>query len=281
MKKVGITGASGFVGTHLCKRLEELGYQVISSDANLDNEMPNFEACDHIIHLAALTFVPDSWKEPLKFYKTNTLGTAHVLEAARAAKIPMTYISSYVYGLPHYLPIDEQHMTSPASPYMQSKLMAEQLCEFYRDNFDLEICILRPFNLYGAGLADKFLIPLICQQVLDKEKTQVTLRSLSPKRDYVHIQDLVEAIAKSVENTNSETINIASGESYSVAELANMIMEIAEIQKEVVSTSQIRPNEIMDTKASINKAKEILGWQPNIKIEDGIRKIISEMQDNS
>ncbi|MCH2023547.1 MAG: NAD(P)-dependent oxidoreductase [Saprospiraceae bacterium] len=278
MDKIGLTGADGFVGTHLVKRLKNEGYDLLISDCNLNHHIPSFEDCKHVIHLAALTFVPQSWEQPNLFYQTNTVGTAHVLEAVRKANIPLTYISSYVYGNPQYLPIDEEHELIPSNPYMQSKIMAEEICNFYRENFDLEICILRPFNLYGSGLSKKFLIPLICEQVLDKNKKKIHLRSLTPKRDYIHIDDLISAILKSIKRPNSESINIASGDSYNVKEIAEMIMNICSIHKEIVSDGTIRLNEIMDTKADISLAKKVLDWKPQVKIETGIEKIISEMK---
>ena len=244
MKKIGLTGAKGFVGSHLVKRLEKEGYSVEISDCNLDISIPDFNNCRHVIHLAAKTFVPDSWEKPHLFYQTNTIGTAHVLESVRESKIPLTFISSYVYGNPEYLPIDEKHPLSPANPYMQSKIIAEQLCDFYRKNFDIPICILRPFNIYGAGLSGKFLIPLICEQVLDNSIKKINLRSLTPKRDYIHIDDLISSIIKTIEYPNSKTINIASGTSYSVKELAEKIMDIAAIRKPVSSDGTVRANEI-------------------------------------
>lgn len=280
-KKIGLTGASGFVGTHLAQRLEELGYKLLLSKVNINEHIPNFEGCSHIVHLAAKVFVPDSWEHPHHFYQTNVLGTAHVLEAARKENIPVTFISSYVYGIPNYLPIDEKHPLTPANPYMQSKIMGEDLCHFYRKNFNLPICILRPFNLYGLGLDAKFLIPLICEQVLDKTTNQLELRALTPKRDYIYITDLVEAIVQSIILPNSETINIASGTSYSVKELAELIMRIAGVDKKIISTEEARPNEIMDTKADIQLAKKTLNWQPTISIEQGIKKIISSLKSNT
>lgn len=279
-KKIGLTGASGFVGSHLVQHLEKLGYEIDATPVDLNSNIPNFESCDHVIHLAAKTFVPDSWEHPHHFYQTNMLGTAHVLEAVRKANVPMTFISSYVYGAPNYLPIDEQHPLTPANPYMQSKIIGEQLCGFYRKNFNLPICILRPFNLYGPGLGAKFLISIICQQVLDKTTDIVALRALDPKRDYVYIDDLIGAIIQSIRVQNSETINIASGQSYSVKELALMVMDIAGIQKEIVSTQEARPNEIMDTQADIRLAKKILDWQPTIDIQNGIANIVASLVEN-
>jgi nucleoside-diphosphate-sugar epimerase len=277
-KKIGITGAGGFVGKHLTKKLSEVGYQWEASAVDLDKEAPNFNSCDHVLHLAARTFVPDSWETPVSFYQTNTLGTARVLDSIHQAGASMTFISSYVYGIPQYLPIDEQHSTTPANPYMQSKILGEQLCQFYANNFNIPICILRPFNLYGAGLGDKFLIQLICKQVLDPNISEVSLRSLAPKRDYVYIDDLVTAIIASIDMTESATINIASGKSYSVEELVHIVMDIAGIHKPIVSTAQPRPNEIMDTKAAIDLAKKHLNWSPKVDMNTGIKEILKQMQ---
>jgi nucleoside-diphosphate-sugar epimerase len=280
-KRIAVTGSNGFIGRHLCKALMAGDMEVIPltrETVNLDFEIPSLQDADHVVHLAALSYVPQSWKDPTSFYQTNVMGTLHVLEAARKRGIPVTHISSYVYGQPEYLPIDENHPLKAENPYMQSKIFAEQACEFYKKNFDLQVCIMRPFNLYGEGQRSNFLIPLILSQVLDSKKEDVLLESLTPKRDYVHVSDLVGAIILNIKKPSNCIFNIASGQSYSVLEVTELIMQEAGIRKKIIGGQKERPNEINDTKGNIEKARLVLKWNPETDMRLGIGKILKELQ---
>jgi len=158
MKKILITGSGGFIGKALVKRLSGMEYAVTGFDL-ADGDIAEEGALTHlekedifyVFHLAGKTFVPESWSNPFLFYRTNVLGTANVLEFCRKTGAGLTYVSSYLYGKPEYLPVDEKHPVKAYNPYSHSKLVAEELCRYYREQFPLGISILRPFNVYGPG----------------------------------------------------------------------------------------------------------------------------------
>ena len=274
MKKIiSITGANGFVGRHLEEKLRQKGHELVlfnRPQIQIEKEVPDFSGTEYVVHLAARTFVPDSWKHSTDFFACNVKGTENVLKGARLAGLPVIFLSSYVYGWPLYLPIDEEHRTQALNPYMHSKILAEDLCLSYRDNFGMKICILRPFNIYGPGQALNFLIPKIYDQATDPSVNEILLNGLTPKRDYLHVWDLVEAIAKVIEQPCNTTLNIASGRSHTVIEVAEMILKIVHVQKPIRTSGDSRLNEIEDTKASIQKAWEFLKWQPQYTIETGL-----------
>jgi nucleoside-diphosphate-sugar epimerase len=279
MSKILVTGANGFVGKMLCKALKVLNHDVIelkSSDGNiiLDETWNKIPSTDIVIHLAAKTFVPDSWKNPELFLQTNTLGTVLALEYCRKHGARMVFISSYLYGNPSSLPINELAPLAIPNPYALSKKAAEDYCRFYADSYKVNLVIIRPFNLYGYGQSDNFLIPEIILQVLNGNKVQV--KDLEPKRDYIYIDDFIEAIIRCIDSQRFEIFNIGSGESYSVAELIQMVQSICGTQLPVISSNEKRPAEIMNTIADISKAKELLHWTPTTSMFNGINAIIQQ-----
>jgi nucleoside-diphosphate-sugar epimerase len=165
--KILITGSNGFLGRVLSSQLIINGeYDVKLFDINDGNIFDyDFSSCGvkHICHLAARTFVPQSWEEPFDYYKVNFLGTLNILEYCRKHKTSMTFISTYMYGAPHYLPIDENHPREAHSVYNHTKLLAEDTCEFYSKHYNSSITVLRLFNVYGIRQRQDFLIPSIIQ----------------------------------------------------------------------------------------------------------------------
>jgi nucleoside-diphosphate-sugar epimerase len=185
------------------------------------------------------------------------------------------FLSSYLYGNPRELPIAENAPISVTNPYALSKKLAEEVCEFYADRLGVSVMILRPFNAYGPGQKEPFLIPSIIGQV--KRGGPVRVQDLEPKRDYVYIADLVEAIASSVNLRYSfNVINVGSGVSHSVADVIQIIQDITGRKLEIKASGERRPNEVMDTVADISKAKEVLGWTPRWTISQGIKAILAE-----
>jgi nucleoside-diphosphate-sugar epimerase len=157
---------------------------------------------------------------------------------------------------------------------MHSKILAESVCKFYSDNFDVKVNIIRPFNIYGPGQSDRFLIPEIILQTLSKAE-EIKVQDLSPKRDFVYIDDLIDAIILSLNTEgNYNILNIGSGESYSVKEIIDLIQKIANTNKPVISNDNIRKNEIPDVIADISFAKEKLNWNPKFSFEDGLKKLV-------
>jgi len=277
-KKVLVTGAEGFVGRHLVKALPRAGFEPVpytAADGDITDCDIRAENIFHVIHLAALTFVPRSWEEPKAFYRVNVQGTANVLEYCRHNACGLTLMSTYVYGVPEYLPVDERHPLRPNSPYNHSKFLAEQLCAFYHQAFSCNITIFRPFNIYGSGQSGYFLIPEIIGQLLDSAKPEVRLQNLAPKRDYVHVDDVVRALLLSVgANSGLRTYNLGSGTSWSVEELANLAMKAAGVHKPLVGAGQERRNEVMDIRADISLAMRELNWQPVVSIDEGLGEMI-------
>jgi nucleoside-diphosphate-sugar epimerase len=275
-----ITGGRGFMGKALVKRLQDANHQVFIFDlneGNISNETAlNIyldKKIEHIFHLAARSYVPDSWKEPYDFYNVNVLGTLNALEFARKINCSITVISSYVYGVPLYNPIDEQHPLHAFNPYAQSKILAEQLCDFYSKNFGLRITILRPFNLYGPGQASHFLIPTIINMIVSDEYKTIDVLDDRPKRDYVFMDDLIEALMLILKGGKG-VFNIGSGRSISVREMIEIAQKLTNTHKTIVSKNVERPNEVMDTIANIQKIKKEFGWEPQTSIESGLMKCI-------
>lgn len=279
IKSVLVTGAKGFIGKNLVQKLlNQKIFKVIEfdiEDGDIANQEFQYEEIDHIIHLAGKTYVPDSWKFPFNFYRTNFLGTINILELCRKLNCPLTYISAYVYGEPEYLPIDENHPLKAANPYMHSKLQAESACSFYATNYDVPITVVRPFNIYGPNQSPNFLIPKIIDQVKSKSN-EIKVFSLDSKRDYIYIDDFTEAIIKAIDlNIDYQVLNIGSGKSYSVKEIIDFCQDIAGTNKKVISENINRKNEIMDVFADIKKAVNVLKWNPSFSIKEGLKETIN------
>lgn len=275
---IAVTGSSGFIGKNLCELLKSKNYEVIEidiekgmniEDSSVLDSLPNY---DYIVHLAAKSFVPASFNNPYDFYKTNIVGTLNVLESARKRKSKVIFISSYLYGSPEYLPVDEMHRLAPHNPYANSKLLGEKLCEAYYNDFGVPITIFRPFNIYGKGQNENFLIPTIKNQLENKE---IKLLDSKPKRDYIHISDVVAAIHCSIETELSgfECYNIGSGQSYSVEYIAESLIKINNSKANLVFSNEERKNEVLDCYANINKTVSMLNWKPNKSLFDGLKEI--------
>ncbi|MEK9285543.1 NAD(P)-dependent oxidoreductase [Bradyrhizobium sp. ISRA442] len=280
-----VTGASGFVGRALVDRLRQRGATVIGlSTANGDIADPatlrshQTASIDRIIHLAARTFVPQSWSDPADFHRVNTSGTLNVLEFCRERRIPLTYVSAYVYGQPIEQPIKEDHPLVPNNPYALSKVLAEAACEFYARVHSLPVTVVRPFNIYGAGQDPHFLIPTILRQVLWAD--EISVQDLAPRRDYLYIGDLLELLETTpLAPPGYNVYNAGTGVSLSVADVIAAAQAEAGTSKPVRSDQTRRAQEIGDTRACIEKARTELGWTPRHGFRDGIRIVIGTMKE--
>lgn len=277
--KIAVTGSSGFIGSHLVPRLRKDGHEVleISRSKGLDitdwNSVMDLEPCEVIVHLAAKTFVPDSFDNPAEFYKVNYTATLHALELARKWKARVIYMSSYFYGPPQYLPVDEKHPLNPHNPYAQSKMQSEQLCEAYSRDFGVPCIAFRLFNIYGPGQTGNFLIPEILEKI--KKGGIITLKDPRPKRDFIHVEDVVEAIIAGLNCTEFkfEVINLGTGNSVSVSEVIDAIQEHSPIKFEVNFTHEYRKNEVLDSLCCTKAYEMLFGKKSWINLHAGIASL--------
>jgi nucleoside-diphosphate-sugar epimerase len=280
--RILVTGANGFIGSYLIKTLERQGHTIFShtiEDGNItsSNSLDKFERIDHVFHLAAKTSVPESWDNSYTYFDVNVMGTVNVLEFCRKKGCSLTQMSTYVYGEPQYLPVDEKHPVVGISPYHESKIVCEQLCSFYSERFNIKIVVLRPFNVYGKGQDKNFLIPKILGQVLDSNVEQISVMDLEPKRDYVYIEDLVNAMTATMHSQQLFSIyNVGSGVSTSVEDVILSALQVTGIQKPYISTQEKRRIEISDCVADISKLQQDFNYSPQYSLQLGIKKWLRE-----
>jgi nucleoside-diphosphate-sugar epimerase len=277
-KRILVTGAEGFIGRRLVTALDEKGFEVVpltKKDGDIATLAIDAQEIDHVFHLAAKTFVPDSWVHPADFYRTNVMGTLQVLEFCRKSKCGLTFNSTYVYGRQDKMPIGEDARLQAPSPYHQSKILAEDLCRFYAEKNNVNVTILRPFNIYGPGQKDTFLIPKLVQQVTDTTNESVEVLDLAPKRDYLHVDDLIAALLLTIETKGFAIYNVGSGTSLSVADVIEKMFSVSGGRKKVVSRKVERPAEIPEAVADISKITQEIKWHPAISFEQGIQQLIS------
>lgn len=277
MSSVLVTGAAGFIGKHVVARLRAGGQDVIecghpAGDIADRATWRSFPRADVVVHLAAKSFVPKSWDAPGLFMRTNLLGTIEALEYCRAHGARLIFPSSYMYGDAAVQPISEDTALVAKNPYALSKKLAEETCAFFADRYSLQVIVLRPFNIYGPGQSDAFLVPTIVNQLTTG--TAIRVKDLEPRRDYVYVIDVVEAMVKAMgAGTGSGVFNIGSGTSHSVAELIRTIQDVWGTDLPVHSEGMRRKDEIMDTVADITRAGRELGWTPRFTLREGIEHL--------
>ena len=275
-----VTGGTGFIGAAVTAALRGRCRDVIAL-GRTDGDIVSPETLDRhrgkgitsVIHCAGRTFVPDSWKDPAGFMATNAVGTLRALEFCRAEGARLVHISAYIYGQPEKLPIAEDAPVRANNPYAFSKYVAEQTCRFHAERLGVPVTILRPFNIYGPGQRNDFLIPTIIRQVRSGPAVQV--KDLEPRRDYIFLDDLVAAILISLDRRNQglEIVNLGSGTSHSIAELIELVQSVAGTRWPVVSEKTPRISEISDVCADISHAQNLLGWKPRVSMADGIKRL--------
>jgi NAD dependent epimerase/dehydratase len=311
-RHVLVTGAGGFIGSHLAERLVQAGAQVrafvhynaLGSWGWLDHsplrgemEVAAGDICDRdsvrqampgvevVFHLAALIAIPYSYHAPLSYVRTNVEGTLNVLQAGRDLEVERIVhtSTSEVYGSARYIPIDEDHPLQGQSPYSASKIGADKLAEAYYCSFALPVTTLRPFNTYGPRQSARAVIPTIITQALTQPV--VRLGNLGPTRDLVYVADTVEGFLRVAEcpGTIGQVIHIGSGQEISIGDLARLILDLVGVEKAIVSEAQrVRPeeSEVDRLCASGRKAREIMGWQPRYTLRDGLVQTIAWMEEN-
>lgn len=274
-----ITGYRGFIGQYLCNELNSRNIEYIGIDHSDILGHDYFDGIvaekgDVLVHLANKSFVPDSWEDPAMYIETNSMGTLKVLEFCKKAKLDLIYLSSYMYGNPQYFPVDEKHPVQIMNPYAFSKKTAEDIIQYYGENFGVRYTILRPFNIYGKGQKDNFIIPILFQKFLDDTTEMVQMNDLKPKRDFVHVRDLVNAILQCSGKMNQQIYNVTSGHSVSILELAQLIKKLLNSNKEIKDLNASRKNEITDCYGTYEKIRMDIGWEPSIDLETGLKEYI-------
>jgi NAD dependent epimerase/dehydratase len=309
-KTVLITGADGFIGSHLTEYLVAQGYRVRafvyynsfnsygwldSIDPKVKAEIEFFagdirdpngvrtamEGIEEVYHLAALIAIPYSYHSPDSYVDTNIKGTLNVLQAARQLNTQRVLVTSTseVYGTAQYVPIDEKHPFQGQSPYSATKIGADRLAESFYRSFDLPVTIVRPFNTYGPRQSARAIIPTIISQLLAGVE-EIKLGDLRPTRDLVYVQDTVRgfhAIARS-EKTVGEEINIATQQEISMGELAQQLIKLINPQARIVQEEErLRPkkSEVFRLLGANEKIKQLTGWQPEWGLEKGLAETVS------
>jgi len=314
-KRVLVTGAGGFIGSHLIERLVELGAQVCAfvrynsrGDRGLLELLPPEalssievvygdlrdpyavrEACKgvHIIyHLGALIAIPYSYFHPREVVETNVLGTLNVLMAARDLAIERIVhtSTSEVYGTAQYVPINEAHPLQGQSPYSASKIGADKLAESFYRSFGLPVCVVRPFNTYGPRQSARAVIPTIITQALTQD--EVRLGDLTPRRDLTYVADTVAGfikISQAGDDVLGEEVNLGTNADVSIGELTEKVFElIGKHPKIVTDAKRLRPpkSEVYRLLADNHKANELMGWMPEVSLEGGLRRTIAWIKKN-
>jgi|TARA_B110000263_G_C15290664_1_gene503116 nucleoside-diphosphate-sugar epimerase len=276
-----ITGSDGFIGRKLIEKLSKSEIETLTlkrkdgdlSKISLNNLIEDSIKIDRVFHLAAKTFVPHAWEKPEKFIQENISSTLNVLNYCRLRNVPLIYISAYIYGDQSILPIKENTKIKASNPYAQSKYLCEQICKYYVEVFSLDITILRPFNVYGPGQNKNFLIPQIIDQI--KNNKELIVNSFNPKRDYIHVDDLADAlVAASLKITGLQIYNIGSGSSISVKGIIDLIEEIIDKPLGFKEKNITRNNELMDVVADISEATASLNWNPQLNLKSGLTQIL-------
>jgi NAD dependent epimerase/dehydratase len=314
-KRVLVTGAGGFIGSHLCEALVSAGAEVSAmihyssrSDwGNLELLSPEHRQSLNVVsgdiqdsdfvmrqvkgqavvfHLAALIGIPYSYVAPRSYLRTNIEGTLNVVEAARhfdsIERIVHTSTSE-TYGTALYTPIDEKHPLQGQSPYSASKIAADKMAESYHLAFDLPVSTIRPFNTYGPRQSARAVIPTIISQALTRP--QIHLGSLDPVRDLNFVKDTVLGFIKIAESTKTigQVTNIGHGKGITIGELAQMILTIMQVDKPIVAdANRVRPSasEVFTLICNNTQAGEIADWRPQYSLEAGLRETIDFVQQN-
>jgi nucleoside-diphosphate-sugar epimerase len=278
-----VTGASGFIGRHFVSTLREngLAFAELNSEnqgvLKAENFLPfvNYKISS-VVHLGAKTFVPESWEKPKDYLDSIVQGTQNVLEFCSRNKAEMIYVSAYVYGSQSQQPISEAATPHPSNPYAAAKLMAEQLCLYYHHYLKVPVHIVRPFNLYGPGQNEKFLIPKLIKGALS-ESAGIVLENTITRRDYIHVKDFSEVLWALCKSPGvGRVYNAGSGRSHSVREIIGLIETSLGRPIAFADANKIRPQEIMDCVADISRLQQDFGWRPKISLEEGIGLLLKE-----
>jgi NAD dependent epimerase/dehydratase len=308
-RPVLVTGAGGFIGSHLVEllvragadvrafirynsrndfgQLERLPTEVLEAVDVYAGDLVNPEAVANavdgrttVLHLGALIPIPYSYRHPREFVAANIEGTLNVLEAARRSSVErvVQVSTSEVYGTAQQVPISETHRLHPQSPYAASKVASDQLALSFARSFGLDVVVARPFNTFGPRQSARAIIPTIVTQALARE--QVELGATTPTRDFLFVEDTAAGLARCAEadGVTGEVFNLGTGTEISIGELAKRILTLLGRQVGIVTAEErLRPegSEVERLVADVTRAREQLGWQPTVSLDEGLRRTIA------
>ena len=315
-KKVLVTGAGGFIGSHLVEELVKNGckvrafvhynsfnrwgwldyvdkkikdsIEIFTGDVRDPNGVrESMRNIDVVFHLAALIGIPYSYHSPDTYVDTNTKGTLNVLQAARDLNIEKIIhtSTSEVYGTAQFVPITEKHPVNPQSPYSATKAAADFLALSFCESFNLPVAVIRPFNTYGSRQSARAIIPTIITQIISGKK-KINIGSTHPTRDLTYVKDTVNGFIKIAESDKSigQVINIGNNFEISIKDLINLIAKIMNTKIEIIiEEKRIRPkeSEVERLWADNTKAKKLLEWSPKYKFEEGLKETINWFNDSN
>lgn len=309
MGKILITGADGFIGSHLTEKLVRLGYDVKSfvlynsfntwgwldqCDPELKDKFEIFagdirdshgvieavKGCDTILHLAALIAIPYSYHSPDTYIDTNVRGTLNILQAARQSNVERILVTSTseVYGTAQFVPITELHPKQPQSPYSASKIGADAIADSYYRSFNLPVTIVRPFNTFGPRQSARAVIPTIITQLLNGVE-EIKLGDLRPTRDLLYVKDTINGFVEicNCKDLIGHEVNIATQSEISVADVAQKIINLINPEAKIVADDvRMRPekSEVFRLFGSNEKLKTYTNWEQKYSFEDGLKETI-------
>ena len=276
MNSILVTGSSGFIGRKVLEKLPKLGVitdydNSIRIDLQNINEVMKINSADIVIHLAGKTPKKElKWND---YFNNNISSTLNILEYCIIKNVKkLIYVSNYIYGNPKYSPIDEIHPINPHNSYSESKYLGERLCKFYCDKMNINLIILRPFNIYGESMNKNFLLSNLINSIKTDQK--ITIVNKYSRRDFLHVDDFVDLILKIKDyNCKFEIFNVGTGISFSFNEI---IEKIEKITSKKLNLEYLEDKKIFmdDIKADISKIKEKLDWKPRIGIDEGLKRML-------
>ena len=312
-KRVLVTGAGGFIGSHLAEKLVEAGadvramvhynalgtrgwldhsavqdeIDVVAGDiADRDSVRQAMASTEVVFHLAALIAIPYSYHAPASYVRTNVEGTLNVLQNARDLGVEriLHTSTSEVYGTARIVPISEEHPLQGQSPYSASKIGADKLAEAFHLSFEVPVVTVRPFNTFGPRQSARAVIPAIITQCLAGKKS-IRLGNLTPTRDLNYVGNTVDGfIAAAVApDAPGQTFNLGSGREISIGDLAHLISSLVGVEIEIETDDQrVRPSgsEVERLLADASKARDVLGWSPQVTLEDGLQRTIDWLRNH-
>ena len=301
MERVLITGATGFLGSHLTERFVGSGAEVkavVRSDLNnishlkgqievmkrgIVRDLIPIRDTSTVFHLAAISHVGRSIENPRRTFETNTMGTFNVLESVRRSDSVEKFVfvsTAHVYGIPQYLPVDEEHPTYSREPYSASKLAAEGFTLAYSKSYGIPVSIARLFNVFGPRQTHDFVVPDIIAQILEKDI--ISLGNLKPTRDFTYVDDVITGLLLMARQGDG-IYNVGSGREVRIESLVQSIAKILDKRVDVV-VKEVRKRsngvEIERMWADISRLKS-LGWQPEIEFTEGLKKTVEWYKNNS